>query len=72
MNFRVLLKSSNGSVKEEFWQDKSSQDERLVKMGDVDNFRSLLGSVQSSSVRRPSANVEPDTRIKSALSDELF
>ena len=41
-------------------------------MGDVDNFRSLLGSVQSSSVRRPSANVEPDTRIKSALSDELF
>ena len=69
---RVLLQKSDGSIKEEFWQDKSTQDEKLVKMGDVNNFHSLLGSLHSPSVRQSISNFKPVSKIKSALTDELY
>ena len=43
--FSVLFKTKSGALKEEFWEDKSSGDDALVKMGDIDNFQSLLGSL---------------------------
>ena len=43
--FSVMFKTKSGALKEEFWEDKSSGDDALVKMGDIDNFQSLLGSL---------------------------
>ena len=44
--FSVLFKTKSGALKEEFWEDKSSGDDALVKMGDIENFQSLLVSLQ--------------------------
>ena len=43
--FRVIFRKEDGTVKEEFWEDKNHQEEKLVKMGNMDNFHSLLGEV---------------------------
>ena len=43
--FRVMFRRSDGTVKEEIWEDKDHEEEQLVKMGSMDNFHSLLGEV---------------------------
>ena len=45
LKFSVIFRQPDGSVKEEIWEDKDHQEEKLVKMGNMDNFHSLLGEV---------------------------
>ena len=40
-----MFHRSDGTVKEEIWEDKDQEEEQLVKMGNMDNFHSLLGEV---------------------------
>ena len=68
---RVLFKSTNGSAKEEFWQDKSLAEEELVKMGDINNFKTLVGSLNNNT-RKSFRKEEPDARTKNVLREELF
>ena len=42
---RVLFRRPDGTLKEEVWEDKKEKVEELVKMGNMDNFHSLLGEV---------------------------
>lgn len=43
----VMFHQVDGTVKEEIWDDEDHQEENLVKMGNMDNFHSLLGEIKS-------------------------
>ena len=72
LHFRVLLRTTNGSVKEEIWQNKSFEEEDLVKMGDIGNFQSLLDNTKSSEEQDDINSDLPVTIAKTAAKDELF
>ena len=43
----VTFNRADGSVNQEVWEGDEEAQEELVKMGDMDNFHSLLGRVQA-------------------------
>ena len=55
--FRVIFRKEDGTVKEEVWEDKDHQEEKLVKMGNMDNFHSLLGEVDYLKNKNKSINI---------------
>ena len=42
---RVRLVRADGQVEEEVWASRGDQKENMVKMGNIENVRSLLGAV---------------------------
>ena len=58
ISFRVLLQNSNGSIKEEFWQDKSSEDEKLVKMGNVSAKKDLSAHLKVCNIRHSTTGID--------------
>ena len=72
--FRVMFKSKTGALKEEFWEDKNLEGEELVKMGQIDNFQFLRGSLKKPK-RKPNLlrpNILPETITKGAEKDPIF
>ena len=71
---RVLFKTKSGELKEEFWEDKNLEGEELVKMGQIDNFQFLRGSLKKPK-RKPNLlrpNILPETITKGAEKDPIF
>ena len=43
----MRLVRADGQVEEEVWAARGDQEENMVKMGNIENVRSLLGDVNS-------------------------
>ena len=70
---RVMFKTKTGELKEEFWEDKKLGEEELVKMGKIDNFQSLRGSLKRPK-RKPHLEIQhllPETRTRGAKREHI-
>ena len=69
---RVILRTLDGGVKEEFWKDKSFDEEKLVKMGDMNNFHSLLETI-STTIHKPTRKLKASKSESQPLfQDDLY
>ena len=68
-----LEKQKLRELKEEFWEDKKLGEEELVKMGKIDNFQSLRGSLKRPK-RKPHSEIQhllPETRTRGAKREHI-
>ena len=68
-----MFKTKTGELKEEFWEDKKLGEEELVKMGKIDNFQFLRGSLKRPK-RKPNLEIQhllPETRTRGAKRENI-